>query len=120
MEIKFSDDATPEYKDMIYKKHGVESTEEKIISYEQINKIVHYVGIKDLKTNVKYIKTIDDFCKENNMTKEDFNTSSVQSDKFCQHCCDTAEEYGPILLSTDKNLSEKIAELERIIKIASH
>jgi 5-methylcytosine-specific restriction endonuclease McrA len=76
MEIKFSDDATPEYKDMIYKKHGVESTEEKIISYEQINKIVHYVGIKDLKTNVKYIKTIDDFCTENNMTKEDFNTLS--------------------------------------------
>ncbi len=55
---------------MIYKKYGVESKEEKIISYEQINKIVHYVGIKDLK----YIKIIDDFCTENNMTKEDFNT----------------------------------------------
>ena len=76
MDIKFSDDVTPEYKDMIYKKYGVESKEEKFISYEQINNIVHYVGIKDLKTNVKYIKTIDDFCTENNMTKEDFNTLS--------------------------------------------
>ena len=59
MEIKFSDDATPEYKKMIYEKHGVEPKQEKYISVKQINKVKQYAKIKDLKTGVKSIKDYD-------------------------------------------------------------
>ena len=59
MEIKFSDDATPEYKKMIYEKHGVEPKQEMYVSVKQINKVKQYAKIKDLKTGVKSIKDYD-------------------------------------------------------------
>jgi len=51
---------------------------------------------------------------------DDFKTPSVQSDLLCPHCFITAEDMGePFPLSADENLNKKIAELEKIIKLAS-
>ena len=49
-----------------------------------------------------------------------FDIESIQSDRLCAHCSDTvAETQEPIHLHEDRNLPTKLAELERILKMAS-
>jgi len=52
--------------------------------------------------------------------EDDFRETSVQSDCFCRHCCDTIEESRrPFHLHKDPSLTQKKVELEEIIKMAS-
>ncbi|MBU4069812.1 MAG: hypothetical protein KJ646_02420 [Nanoarchaeota archaeon] len=50
---------------------------------------------------------------------EDMKAPSVQSDLLCPHCYIIAEESGETFqLHADKNLEQKIAELEKIIEMS--
>ena len=50
---------------------------------------------------------------------DDFSSPDAQSDLMCRHCVDTVNLDGePMPLSADKNLVEKIRELEEILRIA--
>ena len=53
-------------------------------------------------------------------SRDDFHEPSVQSDCFCEHCCITIEETKePFYLHEDKDLTQKVAELEKIIEMAA-
>jgi len=51
--------------------------------------------------------------------KHDFAAPYVQSDMLCPHCFDTVELFEePFHLHEDKDLTQKVAELEEIFKMA--
>jgi len=50
--------------------------------------------------------------------KEEFQTPDIQSDSFCLHCYDTIEDTGERFnLSEDKDLGQKVCELEEILNM---